>query len=782
MSDSKYVLWFKQIGKEDTARVGGKSANLGEMVNKVNVPVPPGFATTSEAYQQFMEYNKLKDLIKDTLTGLDTHDMRALARAGNRIRSAIQRAEMPRDLEHQIIDAYKKLGVMVSQLNPLVAIRSSATAEDLPGASFAGQQDTYLNISGEKKIMQKVKDCYASLFTNRAISYRVDKGFSHFDVSLSVVFQKMVKSDTAVSGVMFTIDPDSGFNNVITINGSYGLGEYVVQGIVTPDEFIVFKPKMTIIEKKLGTKKVKLVRSKTGNSEKKVSKEDSSKFCLTDKHVNELAEYGKLIENHYGCPMDIEWALDGDTKKLYIVQARPETVHAVEDSNKLRKYVLEEKGKLLFSGLAIGRKISTGKVNIIKNAGEIHKFKKGDVLVTKMTDPDWEPIMKIASAIITDEGGRTSHAAIVSREMGVPCVVGSEVATSILKTGRMVTVDCSDGDGNVYGGVLKFRIEEKDLKTIPVTKTDVMINLGEPNQAFSLAKLPVKGVGLAREEFIILSEVKAHPMKLISDGKSELYTNALATGIGKICAAFYPRPVIVRLSDFKTDEYVTLDGGDKFEPKEDNPMIGWRGSSRYYDKDFLPAFKLECEALRRVRYDMNLDNLILMVPFCRTIEEAKKVKVHLRNYGLDRQKGLKIYVMAEVPSNIILADKFSDEFDGFSIGTNDLTQLTLGIDRNSEKMSYLYDERNEAVKRSVSALIFEAHKHSPRRKVGLCGQAPSDYPDFAKFLVECGIDSISVNPDVALDTILLVAKMENKLKSTSHVLHRVKAKVFGSGR
>ncbi|MEA2003798.1 MAG: phosphoenolpyruvate synthase [archaeon] len=782
MSNNEYVLWFRQIGKEDTARVGGKSANLGEMVNKVNVPVPPGFATTSEAYQRFLEYNKLKDLIKDTLTGLDTHDMHALAHAGQKIRSAIQRAEVPRDVEHNIIDAYKKLGVMVSQLNPLIAIRSSATAEDLPGASFAGQQDTYLNVSGEKKVLQKVKDCYASLFTNRAISYRVDKGFSHFDVSLSVVFQKMVRSDTAVSGVMFTLDPDSGFRNVITINGSYGLGEYVVQGIVTPDEFIVFRPKMTIIERKLGSKKVKLVRSKFGNSEKKVSKEDSSRFCLTDKHVNELAEYGRSIEDHYGCPMDIEWALDGDTKKLYIVQARPETVHAVEDSNKIRKYVLEGKGKLLFSGLAIGRKIGTGKVNIIKNAGDIHKFKKGDVLVTKMTDPDWEPIMKIASAIITDEGGRTSHAAIVSREMGVPCVVGSEVAMSILKTGNMVTVDCSGGDGNVYSGILKFRIEEKDIKNIPDTRTDVMINLGEPNQAFSLSMLPVKGVGLAREEFIILSEVKAHPMKLVKDGRGDVYTDALATGIGKICAAFYPRPAIVRLSDFKTDEYATLDGGEKFEPEEANPMIGWRGSSRYYDNDFLPAFKLECEAIRRVRYDMGLDNLIIMVPFCRTIEEARKVKVHLKNYGLDRQKGLKIFVMAEVPSNIILADRFADEFDGFSIGTNDLTQLTLGIDRNSEKMSYLYDERNEAVKRSVSALIYEAHKHSPRRKVGLCGQAPSDYPDFAKFLVECGIDSISVNPDVALDTILLVDRAERKLKSTRHVFHRMKAKVFGSGR
>ncbi|MCK5593951.1 MAG: phosphoenolpyruvate synthase, partial [Candidatus Aenigmarchaeota archaeon] len=598
MSEDKYVLWFKQIGKEDTALVGGKSANLGEMVNKVNVPVPPGFATTSAAYQHFLEYNKLKDLIKDTLTGLDTHDMRALAKAGLKVRTAIQKAEMPSDLEHMMVDAYKKLGVMVSQLNPLVAIRSSATAEDLPGASFAGQQDTYLNVSGEKDIIQNVKDCYASLFTNRAISYRVDKGFSHFDVSLSVVFQKMVKSDTAVSGVIFTLDPDSGFDNVITITGSYGLGEYVVQGIVTPDEFLVFKPKMTIIEKKLGTKKIKLVRSKKGNVEKKVAKEDSERFCITDKHVSELAKYAMAIEKHYGCPMDIEWALDGDTKKIYIVQARPETVHATTDSNKLRKYVLEGEGNKLFSGLAIGRKIGTGKVNIIKDASEIHKFKKGDVLVTKMTDPDWEPIMKIAASIITDEGGRTSHAAIVSREMGVPCVVGSEVATKILKTGKIVTVDCSAGEGDVYDGELKYRIDEKDLKTIPVTKTDVMINLGEPSQAFSLSKLPVAGVGLAREEFIILSEVKAHPMKLIADGKSELYTNALTTGIGKICAAFYPRPVIVRLSDFKTDEYACLSGGAKYEPKEANPMIGWRGSSRYYDKDFLPAFKLECEALR----------------------------------------------------------------------------------------------------------------------------------------------------------------------------------------
>ncbi|MEA3229368.1 MAG: phosphoenolpyruvate synthase [archaeon] len=778
MAANKYILWFRQIEKKDVARVGGKTANLGEMTNNVKVPVPPGFATTSEAFMHFIEYNKLKEYIREALTGLDTHDMRALAHAGQKIRTVIQRAEIPKDLESQLLDAYKKLGVMVSQLNPLVAIRSSATAEDLPGASFAGQQDTYLNVSGCKDILQMLKNCYASLFTNRAISYRVDKGFSHFDVNLSVIVQKMVRSSNAMSGVMFTLDPDSGLRNVITVTGSYGLGEYIVQGKVTPDEFTIFKPKKTIIEKKLGAKKVKFVRSKSGNVERLVSDGDRRKFCLTDSQVKELAEYGTRIEDHYGCPMDIEWAFDSDTKKLYIVQARPETVHATDTTSTIRKYVLESKGKLLFSGLAVGRKIGSGKVNLIKSANEIDKFKKGDILVTKMTDPDWEPIMKIASAIITDDGGRTSHAAIVSREMGVTCVVGSEVATKVLKAGQGVTVDCSKGDGDVYDCLLKFRVEEKDLKTIPDTKTEIMLNIGEPNQAFSLAKLPVKGVGLAREEFIILSAIEEHPMKLISDGKGAIYTDSLAAGIGKICAAFYPRPVIVRLSDFKTDEYALLKGGKKFEPEEANPMIGWRGSSRYYDKDFLPAFMLECKALCRVRYEMCLDNLIIMVPFCRTVEEARKVKTHLKNYGLDRKNGLKIFMMAEIPSNIILADKFSDEFDGFSIGTNDLTQLTLGIDRNSEKMSYLYDERNEAVKRSVARLISEAHKHKPRRKVGICGQAPSDYPDFARFLVECGIDSISVNSDVVLDTILLVDKMEKKLKFSGNVFHKVKSSIL----
>ncbi len=783
MPEEKYVLWFKQIGKDDTSRVGGKSANLGEMVNKVKVAVPPGFATTSDAYKHFLEYNKLKDVIDESLRGLDTHNMKDLAKAGKKIRNAIKKAEVPKDLEVQITDAYKKLGVRVSKLNPLVAIRSSATAEDLPGASFAGQQDTYLNIKGHDEVIKMVKDCYASLFTDRAISYRVDKGFSHSDVCLSVVVQKMVKSDNAVSGVMFTLDPDSGFRNVITITSSYGLGEFVVQGKVTPDEYTVFKPKMKLIDKKMGAKKVKLLRSKNGNVEKKVSKEDRSRFSLTEKQALKLAEYGRRIEEHYGCPMDIEWALDGDTKKLYIVQARPETIHALNKSTKVRKYILEDKAgkRPMFTGLAIGRKIGAGTVKVIEHASEIDKFNKGDVLVTKMTDPDWEPIMKIASAIITDDGGRTSHAAIVSREMGVPCVVGAEVATEKLKSQMKVTVDCSGGQGDVYDGILNYRIDEKDLKKIPETKTQVMLNIGEPEQAYTLSRLPVSGVGLAREEFIILSEVDAHPMKLIEDGKGHQYTDALTSGIGKICSAFYPRPVIVRLSDFKSDEYAMLSGGDKYEPKEANPMIGWRGSSRYYDGDFLPAFKLECEALRRVRFDMELDNLVLMVPFCRTIDEARKVKVHLKNYGLDRQKGIKIFVMAEIPANIVLADKFADEFDGFSIGTNDLTQLTLGIDRNSEKMSYLYDERNEAVKRSVSKLIDEAHRHSPRRKVGLCGQAPSDYPDFAKFLVESGIDSISVNPDVAMDTIILVDKMEKKIKKKmvgKGILERIFRKFF----
>ncbi len=758
------ILWFDDIGKGDIEKVGGKCANLGEIAS-IHVPTLPGFAITADAYDHFIKGAELDDYIKKSLEGLDVKDLRNLRKRGAEIRKRISSSGIPDDLVKEIIKAYRKLGQRLGSPNPFVAVRSSATAEDLPGASFAGQQDTFLNVSGERELLQRVKDCFASLFTDRAISYRVDKGFDHLKVKLSIGVQKMVRSDVGSSGVMFTMDPDSGFDGVVVINGTYGLGEYLVQGKVTPDTFIVFKKTMKIIEKSIGSKRVKLIRGGRGNREARVSEEDRNKFCITDDIAKKLAEYAMMIEDHYKRPMDIEWAIDGETGELYIVQARPETVHSTEKKNIIRDFVLEEKGKVIVTGSAVGRKIGVGKVNVIRSSKDIYRFKVGEVLVTEMTDPDWEPIMKIASAIVTDSGGQTSHAAIVSRELGVPCIIGTDNATEVLKTGREVTVDCSTGEGRVFRGFLKFRIIEKDVSKIPRTRTRIMLNIGEPSRAFSLAKLPVDGVGLAREEFIISSHVGKHPLYLLEKDKGDVYVQALATGIGKIAAAFYPRPVIVRLSDFKTDEYANLKGGQDYEPEEDNPMIGWRGASRYYDKIFSLAFELECKALRMVREDLKLDNIIIMVPFCRTVEEAKRVRSELSRFGLDRKSGCKMYMMAELPSNIILADEFAKLFDGFSIGSNDLTQLTLGLDRNSDKLTYLFDERNEAVKRLIELLIRKAHKNKPRRKVGICGEAPSNYPDFTEFLVRTGIDSISVEPDVALKTILLVDRVEKKLRS-----------------
>jgi pyruvate,water dikinase len=758
------ILWFDDIGRNDIEKVGGKCANLGEIAG-IHVPTLPGFAITADAYDHFIKGAGLRDYMKNSLEGLDVKDIRDLRRRGAEIRKRVASARIPDDLRTEIIKAYRKLGQRLGSPNPFVAVRSSATAEDLPGASFAGQQDTYLNVSGEKEMLQRVKDCFASLFTDRAISYRVDKGFDHLKVKLSIGVQKMVRSDVGSSGVMFTMDPDSGFDGVVVINGTYGLGEYLVQGKVTPDKFIVFKKTMKIIEKSIGSKKLKLIRGGRGNREARVSEEDRNKFCITDEKAKKLAEYAMMIEEHYRRPMDIEWAIDGETGELYIVQARPETVHSTEKKNIIREFILEEKGKVIVTGSAVGRKIGVGKVNVIRSSKDIYRFKVGEVLVTEMTDPDWEPIMKIASAIVTDSGGQTSHAAIVSRELGVPCIIGTENATEVLKTGREVTVDCSTGEGRVFRGFLKFRIIEKDVSRIPRTRTKIMLNIGEPSRAFSLAKLPVDGVGLAREEFIISSYVGKHPLYLLDKGKGDVYVQALATGIGKIAAAFYPRPVIVRLSDFKTDEYANLKGGHDYEPKEDNPMLGWRGASRYYDKIFSLAFELECKALRMVREDLKLDNVIIMVPFCRTVEEAKRVRSELSRFGLDRRSGCKMYMMAELPSNVILADEFAKLFDGFSIGSNDLTQLTLGLDRNSDKLNYLFDERNEAVKRLIEILIRKAHRNRPRRSVGICGEAPSNYPDFTEFLVRTGIDSISVEPDVALKTILLVDRVEKKLSA-----------------
>ena len=758
------VLWFNEIGADDKSKVGGKSANLGELQNEVDVPVLPGFATTAEAYDRFIHDTELKDKIERIIEDLDNDDVKDLQMRGQQIRAHIKEADMPQDLKDDFAEAYEQLEENLGVENPEVAVRSSATAEDLPGASFAGQQETYLNVSGKKDLIKRVKDCFASLFTNRAISYREDKGFSHFDVKLSAVVQKMGRSDIGAAGVMFTLDPDSGFDNVVTINGSYGLGEYVVLGEVNPDEFTVFKENLGIIEKNLGEKEVKLVRNPdheegddTENVEKKVPQSDREKYCITDNQVQELAKYALKIEEHYDKPMDIEWVLDGETKELYIVQARPETVQAEKDENVIEDYKLKEESEVILEGSAIGSKIGSGKAHVLDSPKQIDQFEEGEVLVTDMTDPDWEPIMKKAGAIITNKGGRTSHAAIVSRELGVPAVIGTETATSTIANKKEVTVDCSSSTGKIWNGEIEFEVEEHHLDEIPETETDVQVNIGEPSEVFHVAQLPVEGVGLAREEFIISSHVGEHPLKLIEEGREDEYVRALRSGLGKIGAAFYPKQVVVRLSDFKSDEYADLEGGENYEPDEANPMLGFRGASRYYDPQFSKAFELECKALRQAIDDLGLDNMTIMVPFCRTVEEGKNVRAKMKEYGLD-QGDIEVYVMAEIPTNIIRAEDFADVFDGFSIGTNDLTQMTLGVDRNSDKLKDLFDERDPAVKESVSNLITRAHRSDAH--VGICGDAPSTHDGYAEFLVNEGIDAISVSPDVALETILKVAEAE----------------------
>jgi len=799
----KLVKRFEEIGAQDVALVGGKNASLGEMIRnlgKKGVSVPSGFAITAEAYKYVVEKAGISQKIKGTLAGLDTHDMENLAERGEKIRNLIAHSPCPKELEEEIRVAYremeKKYGGGVD-----VAVRSSATAEDLPTASFAGQQTSYLNVRGEDDLLDKVMNCFASLFTNRAISYRVDKGFDHLSVYLSVGVQKMVRSDLACSGVTFSIDTDSGFRDVVYITAAYGLGENVVQGIVNPDQFYVFKPTLKegfrpIVEKKLGTKEKKLVYGKngTGTEQKEVKVEEQRKFVLSDDEILILARWACIIEEHYGVPMDIEWAKDGVTGELFIVQARPETVHSQVDLASLRTYVLEEKGKLLLKGEAVGTKIGQGEVHVIKDSDEIHKFKGGQVLVTDMTDPDWQPIMKIASAIVTNKGGRTCHAAIVSRELGVPCVISTGKGTEVLNKIKEVTVDCSGGGGRIYEGKLKYRIDVVEVSKIPRPDTRIMMNFGIPDGAFIQSQIPNDGVGLAREEFIVNSYIGIHPMALIEyeelkkaasndeklakvikeiDKKSapyadkrEFFIDNLAMGVAKIAAGFYPDEVIVRFSDFKTNEYANLIGGYRYEPEESNPMIGWRGASRYYDKKFKPAFGLECEAIKKVRDEMGLTNVKVMVPFCRTPEEGRKVIKAMEEFGLRQgENGLEVYVMCEIPSNVVLAEEFADVFDGFSIGSNDLTQLTLGLDRDSELVAHIFDERNEAVKRLVKQVIDAAHRHKPRRKVGICGQAPSDFPEFADFLVECGIDSMSLNPDVVLSTRLNIAEVENRIKS-----------------
>ncbi len=714
--------------------------------------------------------------------------MHDLAVVGTKIRKMILAAHFSKEAEKQIVKAYKELCKFSKKPNVDVAVRSSATAEDLPDASFAGQQETYLNVRGDKELLLASKKCIASLFTDRAISYREDKGYEHTAIALSVGVQEMVRSDMAASGVMFTLDTESGFRGAVLINAAYGLGEYIVKGQVTPDQFYIFKDGVkngfkSIISKQLGSKEVKLTYSATGTKQEKVKMAEQKVFCLTDDEVLQLAKWGILIEEHYGHPMDIEWAKDGLTGQLFIVQARSETVKS-KIVNVIEQYQLKqkEKGKILLTGSSVGQKIGQGRARVINSPKQMKQFKPGEVLITRITDPDWEPIMRMASAIVTEQGGKTSHAAIVSRELGTPAIVGAAKARQIIKTGEEVTVSCAEGEvGNVYKGLLPFEVIKTEIKNVPNTRTKVMMNVGDPSNAFALSNLPNDGVGLAREEFIFTNFVKIHPLALVNykdqpkdvkeqideltvgyKDKAKYCVDKLAEGIAFITAAFHPNDVIVRLSDFKTNEYATLIGGAAYEPKEENPMIGWRGASRYYDEKYKAGFKLECEAIKKVRNQWGMKNLIVMVPFCRTIEEGKKVLATMKEFGLERGvDGLKVYVMCEIPANVILAKEFSEIFDGFSIGSNDLTQLTLGVDRDSALVSHVYDEKNEAVKTLIRQVIKVAHQY--KRKVGICGQAPSDYPEFAEFLVQEGIDSISLNPDTVLKTRERIAAMEKKV-------------------
>jgi pyruvate, water dikinase len=792
MKKNQDILWFKELSIKDIPAVGGKNASLGEMycqLKKQGVPVPNGFTVTAGAYNYFLKKSGIKGKILEILKGTTKQNIPARAK---KIRELILSSHLPADLSEEIITAYKKLSTEFKMTRADVAVRSSATAEDLPGASFAGQQESFLNIKGERALLDAVKKCFASLFTDRAVSYRIDQGFKHEKVSLSVGIQKMVRSDLATSGVMFTVDTESGNNNVILINAAYGLGEYVVKGVVNPDEYYVFKHTLVkgfkpIVGRQVGDKNKKLVYSgdpfkPTQNA--KVPLLEQQKYALDSEQILQLAKWAMIIEKHYGRPMDIEWAVDGRTDKMYIVQARPETIASQKDPNFLEEYKLTEKGKVILTGSSVGMKIGAGKARVIKKAAQLSQFKAGEILVAEMTDPDWEPIMKKAAGIITDAGGRTCHAAIVSRELGVPCIVGAIGATKKIKTGRPITVNCSEGEvGKIHDGKLEFSIKKTNLKKLKRPKTKIMMNVGNPYAALGFSFIPNDGVGLAREEFIIANYIKVHPLALLNYNrlkdqqakaeiasltvnypkKPDFFVDKLAEGVGMIAAAFYPKDVIIRLSDFKSNEYANLIGGAQFEPQEPNPMIGWRGASRYYSPQYEKAFALECRALKKAREQFGLKNIKIMIPFCRTVEEGRKVIALLKKYGLEKgQGGLEVYVMCEIPSNVLLADKFCEIFDGFSIGSNDLTQLTLGVDRDSQLVSQVYDENNEAVKMLISLVIEVAKAH--KRKIGICGQAPSDFPDFAKFLVGEKIDSISLNPDTVLKTTLAILEKEKKTK------------------
>jgi pyruvate,water dikinase len=795
IKEQALVLELNEVGIADIPLVGGKNASLGEMIQQLSskgVNVPNGFATTAYAYRYFIQAAGLEEKLRQIFADLDVEDVSNLRKKGKQARSLILHTEFSGELEKAIANAYEKLCQQYG-FDTDVAVRSSATAEDLPDASFAGQQETYLNVHGLQGVIDATHRCFASLFTDRAISYRTLKGFDHFNVALSVGVQKMVRSDLAASGVMFSIDTETGFKDAALVTAAYGLGENVVQGAVNPDEYLVFKPTLKegfrpILEKRLGTKELKMVYDIGGSKFTKnvaVPLEQRQKFAINDEEILQLARWACLIEAHYSqvrkvdTPMDIEWAKDGITGEIFIVQARPETVQSQKSKNVLRSYHLQVQGEALVTGRSVGEAIGQGKANVIMDVHKIDQFQAGQVLVTDKTDPDWEPIMKRASAIVTNQGGRTCHAAIIAREMGIPAIVGCGNATTVIKTGQEITVSCAQGEeGRVYAGLLPFEVQEMPLENLPRTRTKIMMNVGNPEEALSLSAIPNDGVGLARLEFIIANHIKVHPLALVHydqldeslkatigkltalyEDKTQYFVEKLAQGVGTIAAAFYPKPVVVRLSDFKSNEYANLLGGEAFEPTEENPMIGWRGASRYYDKRYRDGFALECQAMKKVRDEMGLTNVILMIPFCRTPAEGEAVLAEMAKHGLVRgQNNLQVYVMCELPSNVILADQFSQVFDGFSIGSNDLTQLTLGLDRDSALVAHLFDERNPAVKRMVEMAITTVKRCN--RKIGICGQAPSDYPEFASFLVEQGIDSMSLNPDSVLKTLLEIAKTE----------------------
>ncbi len=809
-----HTLPLKNVGIDDLALVGGKNASLGEMLQNLTalgVNIPDGFVVTVDAYYAFIEHNNLAETINTTVAAIDYNNIESLRRGGMYIRQAFLNGSFPEDMKETIIADYKALSQQYGQEMTDVAVRSSATAEDLPDASFAGQQETFLNVRGPEMLMDCIRKCFASLFTDRAISYRQNFGYDHLQLALSVCVQKMVRSDLGTAGVAFSIDTESGFKDAVVINATYGLGEMLVQGAVSPDEYIVFKPLLKegykpIIEKNLGNKDKMMIYGEGGDERVKIIPTDEkfrNRFCLTEENVLKLANWVMLIEEYYTrirnkwTPMDVEWAIDGLTKELFIVQARPETIHSQKNHSTITEYKMEDDGRdarLIAKGIAVGDKIGSGAVTIIysldKRVSEGHEFVPGSVLVTDMTDPDWEPIMKKASAIITNKGGRTCHAAIIAREMGIPAIVGCGNATEVLKEGMVITASCAEGDvGYIYNGRLHYTQTEYDLSQLPEVKTNIMLNVASPGLAFRFSHLPNKGVGLAREEFIINNYIEAHPLALLGHrnlkdsaltaaiekkitgypDEETFFIDKLADGIAKIAAPFYPNKAIVRFSDFKTNEYYNLLGGKYFEPEEENPMIGWRGASRYYSDAYKEAFGLECRAIKKVREEMGLKNVVVMVPFCRTVEELVKVKEVMKEYGLQRgENGLELYLMAEVPSNILMAEEFAAHIDGFSIGSNDLTQLTLGLDRDSSLVAHLYDERNPAVKRMLTMLISTAKKCGV--KVGICGQGPSDFPDFAQFLVGLGIDSISVTPDSVIKTVTAIAEAEAVIADKTELL------------